>query len=131
MEILMDNSSSTLALTIAAGLLAAGFASRTSSAASEGVRCEIAVEEQAGRVMLEGFVDTASRISGSYELLVSKTGGGGSSDISQGGEFSADAGARTALGTVVLDGDGSYTAKLKIRWNGKTATCRESLRGSL
>ena len=131
----MQNSVSTLALSIAAGMLAAGAASGvggSASAAGDGVRCEIAVEDRAGRVTLEGFVDAASSISGSYELLVTKTGGGGTSDIRQGGEFSANAGARTPLGTVVLAGDGgAYTAKLKITWDGKSAVCRESVRGSL
>lgn len=131
----MQNSFSTLALTVAAGLLVAGAAAGvagSASAAGDGVRCEIAVKQRAGSVTLEGFVDSASRISGSYELLVTKTGGGGSSDIQQGGEFSASAGARTPLGTVVLAGDGgAYTAKLKIKWDGKSAVCRESVRGSL
>lgn len=128
----MQNSVSTLGLTIIAGLIAVGAASSTTSAGSDGVRCEIAVEQQAGRITLEGFVDAASNVSGSYELLVSQSGGGGNSNIKQGGEFSAGAGSRTPLGTVVLGGDGgTYTAKLKIKWNGKSAECRENVRGSL
>lgn len=134
-EVAMQNQVSTLALTIAAGLLAAGAAAGvagSASAAGDGVRCEIAVEKRSGGVTLEGFVDAASSISGSYELLVTKSGGGGSSNIRQGGEFSAKSGARTSLGTVMLAGDGgSYTAKLKIKWDGKSAECRESVRGSL
>ena len=127
----MRNSVSTLALTIAAGLLAAGVAG-SASAAGDGVRCEIAVEKRSGGVTLEGFVDATSSISGSYELLVTKSGGGGSSNIRQGGDFSASSGARTPLGTVMLAGDGgSYTAKLKIMWDGKNGQCSESVRGSL
>ncbi len=130
----MRHSVSIGALTIA-GLLAAGAAAGpdgSASAAGDEMHCEIAVEEQAGRVTLEGFVDAASSISGSYELLVTNKGGGGSSDIWQGGEFSAKSGTRTPLGTVVLAGDGgSYTAKLKIKWDGKSAECRKSVRGSL
>ena len=131
----MQNSVSTLALTIAAGMLAAGSAAGvtgSASAAGDGVHCEIAVEKRSGGVTLEGFVDAASSISGSYELLVTKAGDGGSSNIRQGGEFSARAGARTPLGTVILGGgDGAYTAKLKINWDGKSAECRESVRGNL
>jgi hypothetical protein len=131
----MQNQVSTLALATAAALLAAGAAAGvtgSASAASDGVRCEIAVEMRSDGVTLEGFVDAASSITGSYELLVTKAGGGGSSDIRQGGEFSATSGARTPLGTVVLAGDGgTYTAKLKIRWDGKNAVCSESVRGSL
>lgn len=131
----MQNSVSTLALAIAAGMLAAGAAAGiagSASAAGDGVRCEIATEKTSGGVKLEGFVDAASSISGSYELLVTKAGGGGSSNIRQGGEFSATSGTRTPLGTVVLAGDGgTYTAKLKIKWDGKSAVCSESVRGSL
>lgn len=131
MEIAMDKSVLTLALVAAAGLATAGVAATSTVAASDGVRCEIAVKEYAGRVTLEGYVEAASSISGSYELLVSKASGGGRSNISQGGKFSAAAGARTALGNVVLGGDGgSYSAKLKVNWDGKTASC-ESGRGSL
>jgi hypothetical protein len=131
----MQNSVSTLALTIAAGMLAAGAAAGvtgSASAAGDGVHCEIAVEKRSSGVTLEGFVDAASSITGSYELLVTKAGGGGSSNIRQGGEFSATSGARTPVGAVVLAGDGgTYTAKLNIMWNGKSAVCSESVRGSL
>jgi hypothetical protein len=134
-EVAMQNSLSTWALTIAAGMLAAGAATGIAGSASpvgDGVRCEISVEKRSGGVTLEGFVDAASSISGSYELVVTKAGGGGSSNIRQGGEFSAASGARTPLGTVMLAGDGgTYTAKLKIKWDGKSATCSESVHGSL
>ena len=127
----MQKSILTLTLATAAGLATAGVAATSTVAASDGVRCEVAIKERAGRVMLQGFVDAASSISGSYELLVSKAGSGGTANISQGGEFSAAAGARTPLGNVVLGGDGgSYSAKLKVTWDGKTASC-ESSRGSL
>ncbi|MBR2537276.1 MAG: hypothetical protein IKE66_14500 [Hyphomicrobium sp.] len=127
----MQKSVLTLALVAVAGLATAGIAATSTSAASDGVRCEIAVKERSGRVTLEGFVDAASSISGSYELLVSKAGGGGSAHISQGGEFSAAAGARTPLGNVVLGGDaGSYSATLKVTWDGKSVSCKSG-RGSL
>jgi hypothetical protein len=126
----MQNHASKLTLTIAAGLLAAGVAG-AASAAGDGVRCEIAVEKLSGGVTLEGVVNAASRITGSYELIVTKSGGGGSSNIRQGGEFTASSGARTKLGTVMIAGGGSYTANLKIKWDGKSAECRESVRGGL
>lgn len=118
----MQKSVLILALATVAGT--AAVTATSSTAASDGVRCEIAVKERSGRVSLESFVDTPSSISGSYELLVTKDGSGGSSNISQGGDFSAEAGARTQLGNVVLAGDsGTYSAKLKVTWNGKTASC--------
>ena len=49
----MQNSVSTLALTIAAGMLAAGSAAGvtgSASAAGDGVHCEIAVEKRSGGV---------------------------------------------------------------------------------
>lgn len=112
------------------GTIAAGAASV--EAASDGIRCEIQVKSRSGGVTLEGIVHANAAVDGSYQLVITKSGGGGSSDINQGGEFSAAPGKETSLGTVVLAGNGgSYTATLKVKWNGKSTECREKVSGSL
>jgi hypothetical protein len=73
-----------------------------------------------------------SAVMGSYQLRVSKTGDGGSSDINQSGEFSAGPGGPSTLSTVTLGGDGgSYVARLTVTWDGGTIECTERVRSAL
>jgi hypothetical protein len=100
--------------------------------ASQPLRCEIQVQEHGNSVALEGVVFAKSAVMGSYQLRVSKTGGGGSSDINQSGEFSAGPGGPSTLSTVTLGGDGgSYVARLTVTWDGGTIECTERVRSTL
>ena len=91
-------------------------------------RCEIRVGHEDGGVVLEGFVFAAAPMSGTYEMHISQSGGGNSSDITQGGEFSVDAGSSEPLGSVSLSG-GAYTARLSVEWDGGSIDCVERVGG--
>ncbi len=92
------------------------------------IRCEILVKPAGAGVQLEGLVFASGKVAGSYRLQVRKTGGGGTSNINQGGDFSAGPDAPARVGTVTLGGDGgSYSAKLKVTWDGGTAECEETV----
>ncbi|HZA01655.1 MAG TPA: curli-like amyloid fiber formation chaperone CsgH [Hyphomicrobiaceae bacterium] len=100
--------------------------------ASQPIRCEIQVKEHGNNVALQGVVFAKTAVEGSYQLRVSKSGGAGSSDINQSGEFSAGPGEPGTLGTVTLGGDGgSYVAKLTVTWHGGSTECTERVRGTL
>jgi hypothetical protein len=100
--------------------------------ASQSVRCEILVKEHGNSVALEGVVFAKTAIEGSYQLRVSKSGGGGSSNINQSGDFSAGPDEPSTLGTVTLGGDGgSYVARLKLTWDGGSIECAERIGGTL
>jgi hypothetical protein len=101
--------------------------------ASQPVRCEIqVVKEHGNNVTLEGVVFAKTAIEGSYQLRVSKSGGGGSSNINQTGDFSAGPGEPSTLGTVTLGGDGgSYVARLTVTWDGGSIECTERVGGTL
>ncbi len=117
---------------LALGLVGVGTTIATAKSEPTAVRCEIQVKSSAGGVTIEGVAIAKTAIDGSYRLVITKSGGGGSSNINQGGEFSSAGGNRTSLGTVVLGGDGgSYTAKLTVLWDGHSAQCSEKVRGSL
>ncbi len=122
-----------LGLAAGVGIIGSAIAAGGSAVAEQdGVRCAIEIKQRAGDVSLEGVVFSKTAIDGSYQLVVTTSGGGGSSNINQGGEFRAQPGSNTSLGTVMLGGDGgSYTAKLKVNWNGHSTECREKVRGSL
>lgn len=99
-------------------------------AANGSLRCEIEVEELGSGVQLQGVVFAEQGGHGSYQLRVSKSSGGGSSNINQSGEFSARANAPTRLGVIQLGGDGgSYDAQLKVFWNGEEVVCRKKIGG--
>jgi hypothetical protein len=100
--------------------------------ASQPVRCEIQVKEHGNSVTLEGVVFAKTAIEGSYQLRVSKSGGGGSSNINQSGDFSAGPGQPSTLGIVTLGGDdGSYVARLTVTWDGGSIECTERVGGTL
>jgi hypothetical protein len=71
-------------------------------------------------------------VRGSYELVVTKSAGGSRSNIAQAGEFDASPDTPTRLGIVQLGGDsGSYSAKLKVKWDGDEVECHKSAGGWL
>jgi hypothetical protein len=105
-------------------------AAGSAEAASEAVRCKIQVKDRAGGVSLEGVVNSETAIDGSYQLEVTKTGGGGGSNINQSGGFSTLPGRDTSIGIVMFGSEGgSYTATLKVKWDGSSTECRERVPG--
>lgn len=99
-------------------------------AADSPVRCEIEVKDFGSGVQLQGVIFSQQNGSGEYQLRVRKTGGGGSSNINQAGEFSVKANAPARLGVIQLGGDGgSYDAQLKVFWNGEEIVCRKTIGG--
>lgn len=125
---------SNLKAIVAAGLLPGAAVLAATGAGSSGaeagsVRCEIQVSGSGSGVTLEGVVYAKSEIAGSYQLRVSQSGSGGGSNINQGGGFSAGPGGPSHLGTVMLGGGGSYTASLKVTWDGGSTACSERVSG--
>ena len=112
----------TLVSLVVAGALASTV---TAEAGSGSIRCEIHANPSSGGVALEGIVYAKSAVQGSYTFRVSKSGGSGSSDINQSGDFSAAPGAPGSLGTVSLGGGGSYRARLEVTTDGGSASCSE------
>jgi hypothetical protein len=121
------------------GLGAAGFATADGSpdaapgaAYDEPIRCEIVASPAKGMIALEGVLHANAPISGSYRFRVVSHGGGGSSNIQQGGEFFAGPNEPASLGTVMIgNGGGSYDARLEVIANGKTIACTERTGGAI
>lgn len=102
----------------------------TAQAADGSVRCEIKVREMGSGVQLQGMVFANKAVQGAYELQVSKSGGGGHSNISQAGDFDARPDTPARLGIVQLGGDGgTYRAKLRVMWNGDEIECEKRVGG--
>ena len=124
-----------LAILAGSGVLGLGlvFAApdQATAGGGSGLRCEIYQSSRGGGVVLEGVVFSDQATDGSYEFRVAKSGGGGSSDINQSGEFSVGAGGKSSVGSVSLGGSGGYSATLKVSAAGHAVACKERSGGSL
>lgn len=63
------------------------------------VSCEVRLKRTYDGVRLEALVHAMRPASGEYQLVVTMAGPGGSSDVSQGGEFVVEGGSTAVLGT--------------------------------
>lgn len=113
---------------VALGVMGPG---ATGADAGGPVRCDIQVSGRGGGVTLEGVVYAKTAVEGSYRLRVTQSGGSGSSNINQGGDFNAGPGGAVSLGTVTLGGSGAYVARLEVSWGGGHTVCSERVGGSL
>jgi hypothetical protein len=95
------------------------------------LRCEIEATEQGSMVSLAAVVHSDAPLGGSYRFKVESAGGGGGSNISQGGNFSAGPGAPAMLGRVSLGGNSIYDATLEVTADGLIVECDERIGGSL
>ena len=119
-----------------ASLIGAGAAGLAMAAGGDGagegpVRCAIETASAGGMLTLEGVVQADVAVSGSYRFRVVGTGGGGSSNVQQGGTFMAGPDAPATLGTVMLGGGGDYDATLEVMADGMTVTCQERVGGAI
>ncbi len=116
-----------LGLGIAAAMIGTGQAGSSSGP----LRCEIETVKQGAMVSLAGMVHADAPLGGSYRFKVASAGGGGGTNISQGGNFSAGPGAPATLGRVSLGGNSIYDATLEVTADGVTVACEERVGGAL
>ncbi len=115
----------------ALGIVTAERATSETSNPQSRLSCTIEVDRSSGGVEMQALVAGAAGNSGSYRLVVRKTGGGSSANIDQSGEFALDAGGSRELATVSLGGDGRYTARLSVSAGGRTVECTKHVGGAL
>ena len=80
-----------------------------------GVSCEVRVQPTANGVFIQAVAHSARPFEGDYELVITKSGGGGSSDVTQSGPFSAAAGETVTLGSTELSAGGRFRTALVVR----------------
>jgi hypothetical protein len=104
-----------MALSLAPLTLIAGTAAMANRNSDE-LSCEVRATKVSGGILLEALASAGAEIAGEYEFIISKTGPGGSSDVSQGGEFEVGPGREALLGEVTLGSEGgSVEAVLTVR----------------
>jgi hypothetical protein len=113
------------------GVAAATIGTGQAGSSAGPLRCEIEATQQGPMVSLAGLVYADAPLAGSYSFEVESAGGGGGSNISQGGNFSAGPGEPAMLGRVSLGGNSVYDATLEVTADGLTVECEERVGGSL
>jgi|FEC22Drversion2_1045045.scaffolds.fasta_scaffold00041_114 hypothetical protein len=110
------------------GMAGAALGTDPAAATSQPLSCEIRETSINGMVALEAIVRADAPVSGSYSFKVVSTGGGGRSNISQGGEFQVGPGVPATLGTVTLGQRGvTFNAQLEVTSGGKRISCSERI----
>jgi hypothetical protein len=101
--------------------VAAGSGAMAHKTPSDAISCEIRSSKSSGGILLEAVATGQAQTTGEYEFVISKSGGGGTSDITQGGEFEIGPEEEVILGEVALgSGEGtSVRARLTLSEGGK------------
>jgi CsgH protein len=127
-----------LALPLATAIGLAGIATAATNShgdtlldlAPEPFRCEIAATETGPMIALETRVFANQDIAGRYSLTVKSAGTAGSTNIRQGGAFTAGPGEMVALGKVMIGNNvAGYIATLEITTPDHVFDCREQVGG--
>lgn len=124
---------STLRLTLAALMVsgAAGLALAQGGndtavlASADTVACGVSAVTDRGMTKVEGVFQSPTALSGEYRFAFKSSGNGGSTNISQGGAFTAMAGEPVAIGSVVVNAGSKIDATLTVTANGKTYDCSQ------
>jgi len=114
-----------IALGLAVAALAAN-AGLANSAAGNTI-CGIAASSERGMTALQGTILSPVAISGEYRFAIRSAGGGGSSNIRQGGYFTAKANEVTPLGKVLINAGSSYSIDLDVTAGGQKIDCTQDL----
>lgn len=115
---------------VSAGLAASALGSASNAEAGP-LRCDIQISEHGNAISLEAIVASSASAEGTYRLQVSGTGGGGSTDVSQGGEFALTPGSRSAVGNVTVAGSSRYVARLTVSSNAGSTQCTKRFSGTM
>ena len=108
----------------ALGIAAVG-ANADSSAAprNAGLSCGVTTVTERGMLTIEGVVESQKALVGEYRFAIRSQGAGGSSNISQGGEFSAAPGAPVPLGHVMVNAGRGVTIDFVVKTGGQQFDC--------
>ena len=115
-----------LAMPALLGLALVGIAATTGFAGTNNagpVQCGIAEKTESGMLSIEGKMLSSVPVDGSYQFRVQAKGPGGSSQVSQGGAFTAAANDPVVLGRMTINSGANYDAELAITANGVAVTC--------
>ncbi|WP_035087496.1 curli-like amyloid fiber formation chaperone CsgH [Devosia riboflavina] len=109
----------------AAAIAAVGFAANANAAGGD-FACGVISKTQGGMLALEGTLVSPTALTGEYRFALKSAGGGGSTNISQGGQFSAAPNAEISLGQVMINANSNVSVDFTVTANGKTFDCSQT-----
>ena len=113
---------------IALGLAVAALAANAGLAnSSAGTQCGIATSSERGMLALEGTILSPVALSGEYRFAIQSSSSGGSSNISQGGYFTANANEATPLGKVLINAGSNYSVVFDVTADGHKIDCDQDI----
>lgn len=107
---------------ISGGAVAAANSNQTSP-----IACGVNTVSDRGMMSVEGILQSQTALTGEYRFSLRSQSNGGSSNISQGGGFSADAGATITLGKVMVSPDSHLNIDFEVSAGGKKYDCSQPL----
>ena len=112
-------------LAAAAAITAIGFAANANAAGGD-FACGVMTKTQGGMLAIEGTLVSPTALNGEYRFALKSAGGGGSTNISQGGQFSAAPNAEISLGQVMVNAGSNVSVDFTVTANGKTFDCSQT-----
>jgi hypothetical protein len=112
-------------LAAAAALTAIGFAANANAAGGD-FACGVVSKAEGGMLAIEGTLVSPTALVGEYRFALKSAGGGGSTNISQGGQFSAAPNAEISLGQVMINAGSNVSVDFTVTANGKTFDCSQT-----
>src|SRR6218665_3998742 len=112
-----------LGLALVGFAASAGFANSTAST----TQCGIATSSERGMLALEGTILSPVALSGEYRFAIQSSSNGGSSNISQGGYFTANANEATPLGKVLINAGATYNIVFDVTAGGQKIECNQDI----
>jgi hypothetical protein len=118
-----------LASLIAVAALATAGVAANANGTNQGadLACGISTVTERGMLVVEGVFQSPTALSGEYRFALKSIGGGGSTNVSQGGQFSAAAGTAVSLGKVMVNADASVDVDFTVSTDGKRLDCSAPL----
>jgi hypothetical protein len=114
----------TFPLVIGLGLSGLAVTSGTAgTAGNSAIQCGVLANTENGMLVLEGTLLSPTDVVGDYSFAFTSSGQAGSSNIRQGGGFSAAADAVTTLGRVTINAGSNYDVDFTVNANGQTLDC--------
>ncbi len=117
---------SAILLGLAMATIAAG-AGLANSSAPNVTQCGVTATAERGMLALEGTIVSPVALSGEYRFAIRSAGNGGSSNISQGGYFTAAANEATVLGKVMINAGAHYEVSLDVSAGGQKIACDQDI----
>lgn len=108
-----------------AGITLAGLAATTgmANAPASAVQCGVATSTQGGMLAIEGTILSPIAMTGEYRFSIRSVSNGNSSNINQGGMFSAAANEVTTIGKVTVNAGASVDVDFNVTAGGQKFDC--------